>query len=56
MYRSGLNTIIDITNAQYILMQAETNYAIAQNDLIMLLFIRAGLNGQSDKFLQKFKQ
>ncbi len=56
LYRSGLNTIIDITNAQYILMQAETNYAIAQNDLIMLLFIRAGLNGQSDKFLQKFKQ
>lgn len=56
LYRSGLNTIIDITNAQYILMQAETNYAIAQNELIMLLFIRAGLNGQSDNFLQKFKQ
>jgi len=53
LYRSGLNTMIDVTNAEYTLAQAETSYAITQNDLLQLLYIRAGLGGQLNNFIQK---
>jgi len=56
LYRSGLNTLIEVTNAQYALLQAETNYVITQDELIQLLYIRAGLGGQLDTFLQNFKR
>ncbi len=56
LYRSGLNTLIDVTNAQYVLLQAETNYVMTQDELLQLLYIRAGLAGQLDIFLQKFKR
>ena len=56
LYRSGLNTLIEVTNAQYVLLQAETNYVIAQDQLLQLLGMRAGLNGQLDTFLQNFKR
>ena len=56
LYRSGLNTLIDVTNAQYVLLQAETNYIITQDELLQLLYIRAGLGGQLDTFLQNFKR
>ncbi|MFI5195557.1 MAG: TolC family protein [Chitinophagales bacterium] len=56
LYRSGLNTLIEVTNAQYALLQAETNYVITQDELLQLLYIRAGLGGQLDIFLQKFKR
>jgi outer membrane protein, adhesin transport system len=56
LYRSGLNTLLEVTNAQYALLQAETNYVITQDDLLQILYIRAGLSGQLDNFLQKFKK
>jgi outer membrane protein, adhesin transport system len=56
LYRSGLNTLLDVTNAQYMLLQAETNYVITQDALLQLAFIRAGLAGQLDNFLQNFKK
>jgi len=56
LYRSGLNTLIDVTNAQYVLLQSETNYVITQDELLQLLYIRAGLGGELDTFLQNFKR
>jgi len=56
LYRSGLNTLIDVTNAQYVLLQAETSYVNMQNELLQLLYIRAGLNGQLENFLVNFKR
>ena len=56
LYRAGLNTLIDVTNAQYVLLQAESNYVITQDELLQLLYIRAGLAGQLDIFLQNFKR
>lgn len=55
LYRSGLNTLLEVTNAQYALLQAETNDVIIHNELLQLLFIRAGLTGDLDIFLQNFK-
>ena len=56
LYRSGLNTLIEVTNAQYVLLQAETNDVITRDELLQILYIRAGLSGQSDIFLQNFKR
>jgi outer membrane protein TolC len=56
LYHSGLNTLIDVTNALYVLRQSETNYVIAQDELMQLLYIRAGLSNQLDIFLQNFKR
>lgn len=55
LYKSGLNTLIDLTNAQYVLKQAETNFVITQDELLQLLHTRAGLSNQLDLFLEKFK-
>lgn len=55
LYRSGLNTLIDLTNAQYVLMQAETAYVVAQDELLQLLHTKAGLSNRLDLFLEKFK-
>lgn len=56
LYRSGLNTLIDVTNAQYMLKQTETDYILSQGDLLQLLYIRAGFSNQLDTFLQTFKK
>ena len=56
LYRSGLNTLIDVTNAQYALLQAETNYVVTQDELLRLLYTRAALSGRSAIFLQQFKR
>ncbi len=56
LYKAGLNTLIDVTNAQFVLLQAETTYVITQDELLQLLYIRAGLSGQLDNFLQNFKR
>ena len=55
LYKSGLNTLIDVTNAQFALLQAETNFVITQTELLQLLYMRASLNGASDLFLKNFK-
>ena len=56
LYRSGLNTLIDVTNAQYALLQAESNYVVAQDELLQILYMRAALGGESEIFLQNFKK
>jgi outer membrane protein TolC len=56
LYKAGLNTLIEVTNAQYALLQAESSYVLTQDALLQLLYIRAGLSGQLDDFLQKFKR
>ena len=56
LYRSGLNTLIDVTNALYVLKQTETDVVLTQDDLLQLLYMRAGLSNQLDLFLQHFKQ
>ncbi len=55
LYNAGLNTLVDVTNALYILNQAESSYVIAQDSLLRLLSIRAGVNNQLDTFLEHFK-
>ncbi len=56
LYRSGLNTLIDVTNSLYVLKQTETDVILAQDDLLQLLYMKAGLSNQLDIFLQNFKQ
>ena len=56
LYKAGLNTLIEVTNAQYVLLQAESSYVLTQDALLQLLYIRAGLSGQLDDFLQNFKR
>jgi len=55
LYTAGLNTLIDVMNAQYVLKQSETNYVLAQDELLQLMYIRAGLNNELDNFLQNLK-
>lgn len=55
LYRSGLNTMVDVTNALYELRQAEADYVYAQDQMIQVLYIRAGLNNRLDDFLKLFK-
>ena len=56
LYRSGLNTLIEVTNAQYALNKAQINYVNTQGDLLQLQYMNAALTGKSDIFLQKFKR
>lgn len=56
LYKAGLNTLIDVTNALYVLKQTETDVVLTQDDLLQLLYMRAGLSNQLDLFLQHFKQ
>ncbi|HXS35482.1 MAG TPA: TolC family protein [Flavipsychrobacter sp.] len=55
LYKAGLNTLIDVTNALYVLRQTQTNLVVAQDELLQLIYIRAGLSNQLDIFLQNFK-
>lgn len=55
LYRSGLNTLVDVTNALYALSEAETSYIIAQDTLLKLLSTGAGLNNQLSTFLEQLK-
>lgn len=56
LYKTGLNTLTDVTNAQYALRRAETNYVATQFELLQLMSVRAGLSGQLNNFLQTFKR
>ncbi|MBS1772005.1 MAG: TolC family protein [Bacteroidetes bacterium] len=55
LYKAGLNTLVDVTNALYGLNEAELNYVTAQDSILRLLAIRAGINNQLNTFLEKFK-
>jgi outer membrane protein, adhesin transport system len=56
LYRSGLNTLLEVTNAQYVLLQAETTLVLTQDELLQLLYIKAGLNNQLPELLQTLKK
>jgi len=55
LYKAGLNTLIDVTNALYVLRQTETDIVLTQDDMMQLLYVKAGLSNQLDNFLQNFK-
>jgi adhesin transport system outer membrane protein len=55
LYKAGLNTLTDVTNALYMLSQSETDLVLAQDDMLQLLYMRAALSNQSAIFLQQFK-
>lgn len=54
LYRAGLSTLVDVTNALFELQKAETDYVLAQSDLLQIQYLRASLSGQQDSFLQHF--
>jgi len=56
LYKAGLNTLIDVTNSLYVLKQTETDLVLTQDDLLQLLYMRAGLSNQLDLFFQNFKK
>lgn len=55
LYQGGLSTLIDVTNALYVLRSSETNYVVRQDELLQILYTKAGLSNQLDVFLQHFK-
>ena len=55
LYRAGLNTLTDVTNSEYTLLQAETNLVITQTDLVKLEYLLAALSGKQDMFISQFK-
>ena len=55
LYRAGLNTLTDVTNAEYTLLQAETNLVVTQTDLVKLEYLLAALGGKQDLFIEQFK-
>ena len=55
LYKGGMNTLIDVTNALYVLRSSETNYVVRQDELLQILYTKAGLSNQLDVFLQNFK-
>ncbi len=56
LYKSGLNTLVDVTNAQYTLLQAASNLVTTQTELLKLIYQRSALCGQQGDFLSTIKQ
>lgn len=55
LYDAGLGTLTDVTNALYTLKQTEMDNVEVQDNLMQVLYMRAGLSNQTDNFLQMFK-
>lgn len=55
LYNGGLTTLLDVTNALYVLHGAETNYVVNQDELSQVLSTRAGLDNHLDEFVQQLK-
>lgn len=55
LYKAGLNTLTEVTNAQYVLRQAEVNQINTSYDLLRLQYMHAALQGQAGIFLQNSK-
>jgi outer membrane protein TolC len=55
LYRGGLNTLVDVTNALYAVNKAESSYVIGKDAFLRLMSIRAGINNQLDTFIANFK-
>jgi outer membrane protein, adhesin transport system len=55
LYRAGLTTLIEVTNALYVLDRTETEYVLAQDAALQLLSMKAALNNHLFDFLEHFK-
>ncbi|HTJ11583.1 MAG TPA: TolC family protein [Dinghuibacter sp.] len=51
LYKGGMATLIDVTNALYVLRRSETSYVITQDQLLQLLSVKAGLGNRLDAFI-----
>jgi outer membrane protein TolC len=56
LYRAGLNTLTDVTNAEYTLLQSETNLVVTQAEALKLEYLLAALGGNQDLFTEQFKR
>lgn len=54
LYKNGLNTIIDVTQALYAINKAETDKYIAFNNVWQALLLKAASTGDFDLFLNEF--
>jgi adhesin transport system outer membrane protein len=55
LYNGGLTTLLEVTNALYVLHGAETNYVVSQDELGQILYTRAGLDNHLEEFVQQLK-
>ena len=55
LYKAGLNTLVDVTNALYNLQKAETDNILAQSELLQIQYLRASLSDKQDSFFENFK-
>jgi outer membrane protein, adhesin transport system len=55
LYKSGLNTLTDVTNAEYIMLQAQKDVVTAQYDLLELIYGKANATNRTEDFLQLLK-
>ncbi|QMU28359.1 TolC family protein [Adhaeribacter radiodurans] len=54
LYKNGLTTIVDITQALYTLNRAETDRDISNNNVWQALLLKAAANGDINLFLNQF--
>jgi outer membrane protein TolC len=54
LYANGLTTLIDVTEARYALVRAETNRDITYSNVWQALLLKAAATGQMNIFLQNF--
>jgi outer membrane protein TolC len=54
LYANGLTTLIDVTEARYALVRAETNRDITYSNVWQALLLKAAATGEMNIFLQNF--
>jgi outer membrane protein TolC len=54
-YQSGLATIVELTQSSYILVRAQSDYAIARTNLWRAQLLKAAATGNFDLFIQNVK-
>jgi outer membrane protein TolC len=54
-YQSGLSTIVELTQSSYILVRAQTDYAISRTNLWRAQLLKAAAIGNFDLFIQNIK-
>jgi outer membrane protein TolC len=55
LYKAGLNTLVEVTNALFGLQKAETELVLTQSELLQVQYLRACLSDQQGVFLETFK-
>jgi hypothetical protein len=54
LYANGLTTLVDVTEARYALVRAETNRDISYSNVWQALLLKAAATGDINIFLQNF--